>query len=380
MEPRERLRLTLDHQEPDRVPMDLGSSITGLTKKAYIPLKEHLGLTDDPPVLVKPLQTVETPESLLELFEIDTRYVQPHLFPDTLSSSEPAEQQYTDAWGITYQLSSNGYYYDMVDHPFNEGTLSELANYNWPDPSSKDLFAGLEEKARELYETTNYAIIGDPLAPALLEVAGYLRRLDRLLLDTIRNKDFVETLLDNLVEYQKEFFSNYLDSVNEYIQVLMLGDDLGMQDKPMLAPDKYREIVKPRHAELFSFLKKKTDAKIFLHSCGSISPLIDDLIEVGVDIIHPAQPLANNMDSYYLKKKFGDRMCFWGAIDQQEAMPSSLEDVEEEVRKRLDALSSGGGYVLAPGHNIQPDVPPENIVKLFEVGKEYGKYESRCVS
>lgn len=375
MSPRERIVLALNHQEPDRVPMDLGSSITGLTWGTFKALKEYLGIEAETEILVKPLQTVRVPNEFLEEFNIDTRYITPNPRSSTGKgdSTLPGEK-YTDEWGITYKLSSNGYYYDMVKHPFEKGTLDEVENYDWPDPSDHHMFEGLRDEAKDLFENTNYAIVGDPLAPALIELAGYLRRLDRLLMDLVVNKTFAENLLRELLAYQKEFFDNFLKAVGDYIQVVMLGDDLGMQTKPMISPKTYREILKPKHAELFEFIKARTKAKIFLHSDGSISPLINDLVEAGVDILHPAQPLASNMGSEYLKSEFGDKVCFWGVIDQQRAMPGSKSDVHKEVIKRIRALAPGGGYVLAPGHNIQPDVPAENICELYKRGRKYGEY------
>lgn len=371
--PRERLNLALSHEESDRVPIDLGSSITGMTLGAYERLRKYLNIQQKAEIAVKPLQTVKIPEEILEVFEIDTRYLNPRP-RECATIKETSDERYVDEWGIERELSANGYYYDMVDHPFKKGTIKEIENYDWPDPNDPHLFAGSKKEAKDLYENSSYAIIGDPLTPALFEPAWYLRGFDKFLTDLIANRDFAEALLDRLLDYQKAFFNNFLNEVGDFIQVLMLGDDLGTQSGLLISPSIYREIVKPRHAELFAFIKERTKAKLFLHCCGSIAPLIEDLLDVGVDILHPVQPLAADMDSESLKKRFGHRLCFWGGIDIQKALPGTIKEVRSEVKRRIAAFAPEGGYVLAPAHNIQPDVPPENICELYKVGKEVGKY------
>lgn len=373
MTPRERISLALNHEEPDRVPIDLGSSITGITLAAYGRLAKYLGIQKEVEIAVKPLQTVRIPEEVLEVFEIDTRYLNPRSRECT-AIKEVSDGRYVDEWGVERKLSVNGYYYDIVDCPFKKGTIEEIKSYDWPDPNDPHLFKGLKKEAEDLYKNSSYAIIGDPLTPALFEPAWYLRGFDKFLIDLLANRDFAEALLDSLLDYQLAFFNNFLNEVGGFIQVLMLGDDLGTQSGLLISPSVYREIIKPRHTELFTFIKKKTKAKVFLHCCGSIAPLIDDLLDAGVDILHPAQPLAANMDSESLKKRFGHRVCFWGGIDIQKALPGTIKEVRKEVRRRIAAFAPGGGYVLAPGHNIQPDVPPENICELYKTGKEIGGY------
>jgi len=181
-------------------------------------------------------------------------------------------------------------------------------------------------------------------------------------------------LLDTLLEFQLQFFDEFLSRVGGYIQVIMLGDDLGTQRAPLISPELYREIIKPRHKRLFEFIKSRSEAKIFLHSCGAIRPLIPDLIDAGVEILHPLQPLAWGMEHFELKKEYGNKLCFWGGIDIQSALRGSLQEVVFEVERRINALGQGGGYVLAPAHNIQPDVPPENIVEMFDHAIEVGRY------
>jgi len=366
---RERLQLAINKGIPDRVPLDLGSSITGLTLSAAKKLCNLLGLEEILKIIVKPLQLVEPPEEILTRLHIDTRYVRPFS-----SDQESFEEEYIDEWGIHWKLASNGFYYDIVEHPLKEGTLEEINKFNWPEPRKKELFSGLREKCEYLYHHTNYAIVGDPLSPALFEPAWYLRGMENFLVDLIQNREYAERLLDTLLEFKIQFFDEFLRQTGDYIQVIMLGDDLGTQKAPLLSPKMYQEVIKPRHKKLFSFIKSRTEAKIFLHSCGAIEPLIPHLIDAGVEILHPLQPLAQGMDHQKIKEKYGDRLCFWGGVDIQSALPGSKEEIKLEVERRIKLLGKNGGYVLAPAHNIQPDAPPENILTMFDYALKSGQY------
>lgn len=367
MTSRQRVQVAIDRKTPDRVPLDLGGSITGLTRIAAGRLCQFLGIEEKPKVIVKPLQLVEPPEEILERLHIDTRYIRP-----LLPSQEGLEEEYVDEWGVRRKLSSNGFYYDIVDYPLKEGTLQEIERFPWPNPRQRDIFQGLEVKARYLYFCKDYAVVGDPLSPALFEPAWYLRGMENFLTDLVQNRIYAERLLDTLLEFQLQFFDEFLSRVGDYIQVIMLGDDLGTQRAPLLSPRLYQEVIKPRHKRLFAFIKSRTNAKIFLHSCGSIKLFIPDLIDAGVDILHPLQPLARDMDHSELKREYGDKLCFWGGVDIQGALCGSLNDVTLEVKRRMTILGQGGGYVLAPAHNIQPDVPPENVVRMFDHAVEVG--------
>lgn len=369
MTSRERLWIAVNRGIPDRVPLDLGGSVTGLTRAFASRLCEFLEIEQELKVIVKPLQLVEPPEEILVRLNIDTRYVRPVL-PD----QEGLEEEYVDEWGIRRRLSSNGFYYDIVEHPLKEGTLKEIERFQWPEPRKKELFCGLRERCETLYRCTDYAIVGDPLSPALFEPAWYLRGMDNFLVDLIQNRNYAERLLDTLLEFQLQFFDEFLSQVGDYIQVIMLGDDLGTQKAPLLSPKLYREVIKPRHKKLFSFIKSRTSAKVFLHSCGAIRPFIPDLIDAGVEILNPLQPLAQGMEHRIIKKEYGDKLCFWGGIDIQKAILGSVEEVVAEVGQRIGFLGRGGGYILAPAHNIQPDVPPENILALFDCAVEMGRY------
>lgn len=369
MTSRERLQGAIARQIPDRVPLDLGGSITGLTLAFAQKLCHVMGIEEELRVIVKPLQLVEPPEEVLVRLHIDTRYVRP-FFP----GQDGKGAEYVDEWGVRRKLSSNGFYYDIVEHPLREGTLREIECFPWPEPGNGVMFRGLREKAEALYHYTDYALIGDPLVPALFEPAWYLRGMDNFLVDLVQNRMYAERLLDVLLEFQLQFFEQFLSQVGEFIQVIMLGDDLGTQRAPLLSPALYREVIKPRHKKLFAFIKRYTDAKIFLHSCGAIDPLIPDFIDAGVEILHPLQPLAQGMKHARIKAQYGNRLCFWGGIDIQRALLDSEADVIAEAKRCIESLGRGGGYVLSLAHNVQPDVPPENLLTLFDYAVSTGKY------
>jgi uroporphyrinogen decarboxylase len=181
--------------------------------------------------------------------------------------------------------------------------------------------------------------------------------------------------MSKITEIRKQNAEYFLSEVGEYLDVFQLADDLAMQNGPYMSPELYREMIKPHQVELFRFVKELTPAKIYYHSCGSVAGLLDDLIDVGVDILNPVQVSADGMETNQLKQRFGDRLSFWGAIDTTAVLPKgTVDDVQNEVKKRIHDLAPGGGFVLASVHNLQPDIPPENILAMFEAVSQYGRY------
>jgi len=210
---------------------------------------------------------------------------------------------------------------------------------------------------------------------SLFEQAWYLRGYPELLIDFMVNKDFAHALLSKIVAVRKKNAEQYLGEVGQYLDVFQIGDDIATQEGPAMSPELYREMLKPYHAELFQYIKERTSAKLYFHSCGGITPLIDDLIEIGVDALNPIQVSAKGMDTAGLKERFGKRLVFWGAIDSLHALPfGSPEDVRAEVRQRISDLGTGGGYILSGVHNLQPDISPENILAMYDEGMRFGKY------
>lgn len=375
MNSRERVITTLSHKEPDKVPVDLGGYHSSITYTAYDKLIKYLQLDLSPKIYDKIQGITEPDRELMERFGVDIIHIQ--LNPPKKSKIKKlSENSFIDEFGIKWQKPPSSYYYDMIEHPLVNVGIDELNNYKFPDINDLFTVEGLKEKARDYYENTDYAITADPRLPGLFEFGWWLRGLEKFCIDLVNNTEFVEVLLDKTVRLYKEVYEKYLEEVGDYVQIVEIGGDYGMQNGLIMAPKIFRELFKPRMREYVQFIKNKAkNVKIQFHCCGSITSIISDLIEVGVDILNPVQVAAANMDSAKLKKKFGSRICFLGAIDTQEILPHGApSDVKEEVKRRIRDLAPGGGYVLSSVHNIQPEVPPENIVAMYESAKKYGKY------
>jgi len=369
---RERVLAALSHEEPDRVPFDLGGLVTTIQKTPYASLKKYLEIKSDTKVIVR--ENVDPPAELLDRFSIDTRYIRLKPPKNWKFILEP-DNSYVDEWGVRWQKPKGSLYWDPVYSPLKNATLDDLDNYPWPDPDDPGRFEGLKEEAKKLHNTTDFAIVADTVGWGIFEFAWVALRGPGFLTDLIMDKSFATALLDKMTEIYLRLYRNYLDAVGEYIDVIMVMDDLGGQNGPLISLEMYRELIKPIHKRQWKFIKENTDARLFLHSCGSVIQFIPDLIELGVDILNPVQVSAKGMNTSVLKSRFGDKITFWGGIDTQQILPmGSADDVELEVKRRIADLAPGGGYVLTAVHNIQAGVKPENIVAMYDSGLKYGKY------
>ena len=373
MHSRERLLTALRHKEPDRVPIDIGGTPTGIEVEAYDRLKELLRFNGETKTFVR--DHVEIDEPLLERFGVDTRYIRIKP-PKGFHLKIEADNSFLDYWGTRWKKPPSSLYWDMVDYPIKEPTLDALNSYQWPDPDDSGHTEGLQERAKKLYESTDYALVMDMIGFGVFEHAWAMRGIENFLTDLVINQKFAETLLQRIADYQASLWNHVLDEVGDYVQVVITSDDLGTQVGPMVSPEVYRKLIKPAQRKVWQFIKGKTEAFLFLHSCGSIRKLIPDFIELGVDILNPVQAAARDMDPRELKSEFGSDLSFWGGgCDTQGTLAfGTPEDVEEQVKRRISALAPGGGYVFNQVHNIQPQVPPENIVRMFEAALEFGGY------
>jgi len=375
---KERVVMALNHEQPDRNPMDLGGRQTTLSIIAYENLKKLLGLSDLPAnVMAHTWQTSYIDEVVLEKFDIDTRHIRPasrvnESIGEHLSIPE-SDNTFVDEWGVTRQVV--GDYANLISHPLRTATVEDLENFPWPDSADNYDFKAIREPAKKLYEDNEYALVGSLGSPGnIFEQAWYLRGLAEFMKDLIKNKDFIHALMRRILDIRKRNAELYLREVGEFIDVVQLADDLAGQDNLLISPNSYKELVKPYQLELCQYVKSLTKAKVYYHSCGAIEPLLDELIDNGVEILNPVQVSAANMDTQALKKRYGKNLSFWGAIDTFEVLPNGrVEDVETEVKKRIHDLGTGGGYVMGPVHNICADVPPENVVAMYEAGLKQGK-------
>ena len=376
MTSRERLRAALNHKEPDRVPIDLGGIVTGITKVAHKNVRDYLGVKGGEIIIDMIQQLVKPEEELLRRFGVDTRYV--YLTGSRDHDVKDFEMpEYVDEWGVRRrraELHTGGAYYDIVKSPFTGFTLEELKNHTWPDPYVEGRFRDLGVEAKRLHDETEYAVMVNAIG-SVFEFSWYTRGFEQFLMDLILDPDTVCYLMDRMLEFQMGLFDQILDAAGDYVDVVMVGDDIANQNGPTISPELYRKHIKPRQRKLYDLIKSKTGAKLFYHSCGGIRDFIGDLIDMGVDVINPIQVAAAGMDTAALKKEFGRDLSFWGGVDTQSVLPfGTPEDVKAEVRRRIEDLATGGGYVFNSVHNIQSDVPPENVAAMFEAALEYGFY------
>ena len=376
MNHRGRVLTALNHEEPDRVPVDCGGQQTTFMIETYESFKAHLGLNDIPTkIMSHKWQTVFVDEQILERFSIDCRHVRPPMKtePELFESAE-GEKIFIDEWGVKRRVEAG--YANIIGYPLQTATLMDLEKYPWPKPAEILDFSGIKSQAQQLSSKGEYAIVGYMGSPGnLFEQSWYLRGLTEFLMDLIANKDFAHALLSTILEIRKQNAALFLKEVGQYLDVFQLADDLAMQNMTLMSPELYREMIKPYQIELFQCVKELTPAKIYYHSCGAVTMFLDDLIDLGVDILNPVQVSAEGMETDQLKKRFGKKLTFWGAIDTASTLPNgSVKDVQNEVRKRISDLSPGGGYILAPVHNLQPDIPPENIIAMYEEALRFGKY------
>ncbi len=402
MNHRERVLTALRHAEPDRIPIDLGSTgDSNILAQPYVALRQYLGLGSGTLRLCNVMsQCVFVEEDVRRSIGVDATgvYFQPRewraaplkdgstaLVPAlwTPQAREDGSEVRVNASGIvTHRRPADGYYFDNVHSALaNITTVQELEQYrdqieNYDRPSYLDQsFKELEPLAKDMYENTDYAIVGY-FGGHIFAAALQLRGWENFMLDLITESPIAEALLDMLAEAHIRHMQSFADTVGKYVHVVHVEDDLGMQDRPLVSPALYRKMVKPYHQKLYSHIRKSCNAHLMLHSDGSIYALIPDLIEIGVDILNPVQYSAKDMDTKRLKQEFGSQISFWGGgCDTQEILPNSTPaQVEDEVKRRIDDLAPGGGFVFCQVHNVQPHVLPENLIAMYDAVHKYGNY------
>lgn len=377
-----RVKLSLAHQEPDRVPCDLGAvAITGITLPAYRNLSSHLGLPGDAPVeRIRP-QLVRVDEKMLDRFEIDTRGIFAEEGQDPggeIDRGEDGTQRYEDRFGTTWKMPPNNPYFDIEQTMLEREGEKEVDEYGWPSPRDLVKESNLKGQVKNLDHEEYFIIMANTPTLGIFAPIPRLIGYNKFFKEVGRNPEYVCGFMDKLVELELEFFDAVLEEVGSYIDCLVEFDDLGGQNGPLISPEIYRKYVKPRHRKLFSSLQDKVgpSTPILFHSDGSVYEFIPDLIELGVDILNPVQYTAKGMELGRLKKEFGSNLSFWGAgANAQDTLPyGDPDEVEDEVKRTIDELAPGGGFVFSSIHNIQPEVPAENIVRMYDTAREYGRY------
>ena len=382
MTSRQRMLKSLNHQEPDRVPIDLGGNQTGIHKFAYQALLEHLGMEDELEIMDAVQQLARPSEAVLERLHVDTRYVAAGAASgfqgDIVIHQRDGRTWHdlVDEFGIRWSMPDDQpLYMDITHHPLRHAAIDDVGNYPFPKGDDPGRFEGLRERALAIRNETPYAVVSG-ISGVVYEICWYMRGLEQWFMDMVTQPEFCEALLDQTLKFWMDWFRLFLDEVADVVDVIMIGDDLTGQQGPLFRPDFYRGVVKPRHKRLVQYIRSRTEAKIWYHTCGSCAGYIPDLLDNGIHALNPVQISAAAMEPADLKTRFGDRLVFWGgSIDAQHVLPyASPETVREHVRRHLEIWKPGGGYVFNSVHNIQAGVPAENILALYDAAYDYGFY------
>jgi uroporphyrinogen decarboxylase len=377
----QRVRRALNHEEADYVPFDLGG--TGLSTihvTAYQKLRHYLDLPAvEPHIAFIAEQLARVDEDLAERLHTDVRPV----IPGTAAGfhyamrDEGAYEAYTDEWGIGWRKPKDGgFYFDMYRNPLaNANSLDEMRAYPFPDPLDDGRFVNLRSQVETAISKGKAVALSGPCA-GIAEIYSWLRGFEQYYIDLALNQTFVAYMLDRLVEYKSAFWERALKEIGDLVDVVVEADDLGGQTSPLMSPKTYRSLIQPRHKQLFSFIKAQAPVKLFYHTCGAVRVLIPDLIDAGIDILNPVQISSPGMELGELKKNFGRDLVFWGGgVDTQRVLGTATpQQIREHVKQNIEALAPGGGFVFSAVHDIQPNVPPENIIAMWEAWQTYGAY------
>lgn len=371
---------TLQHQQPDNLLLDLGGNpLSSMEGQSMHKLLEFLGFeaaeADNAALSFGRVRRLD--ERLLKYFDIDTRSVGTILTPAKSLYKKISENEYIDEWGIRRVFT--GMYWDIVDYPLKNATSADLKRYPWPDPQSLDPeeIAGYAAAAQRLYQETDYLICAEHPVYGIFELGCWMCGFDDFLLKMAMDPDFIHAFFQIVLQYQKEIIAIYYGALGRFIHYTSSGDDFATQTSLFVSPPMFQELIKPYLKERIDYTRKYTGAAFLHHSCGSVFPIVPDLIDCGVDILNPIQPLAKNMEPQKLKENYGQQIVFHGGIDTQSILPfGTRETIEKTVKETIDILNRDGGYIFAAAHNIQEDVPPQNLVYMFEAARKYGKKAS----
>lgn len=410
---RERIIAAIEHRETDQIPVDLGATpSSGISAIGYKNLKKYLGITTGRTFVYDVVQQLAQPEEdILDRFKIDVLDV-----GRTFNTGDDdwrelsltqGDSAYYPKWfnplkqddgtwfvfdregELIAKMPEGATFFDQACFPWQDGypadfkglpeamnkvLWSNLVHSPWDNAGAPDFWEKLRSNCKELRERSDRALM-IVYGCNLFEWGTFLRKIDNFLMDLVLEPAKVEALLDALMECHLVSLAKVCDSVGDIVDIIRFGDDLGMDSGPFMSPDTYRQLFKPRHTILCDYVKKNSGMKTFLHSCGSIYRLLPDLIEAGYDVINPVQTNSADMDPMTLKKEFGNDICFWGGGADTRNILNRVtpHEVKRHVKERLDIFAPGGGFVFNTVHNIMPDVPPENVVAMFEAIEEFNR-------
>lgn len=383
----ERVKLALEHKEADKIPFDVGGSVlTGMNVHCYKNLREYLGMPKKEIQILDTMQQLaRIDDDMLERLKVDVACVDPEPPSEKGLAKDPVLQgeyyKMSDEWGIEWDMPVvGGHYYDMVKRPLEDAsTIEDIQKFPWPNPIDTARFATLKQRADKFVHDEKKAFILGRQYAGIWETALWMSGFEKFFIDMILNKEYSHKLMEKITELKMQYWEKALETVGDNVLIVSEADDLATQNSLLCSEELYKEMVHPYHKKLFRFIKEKAKKKvyIFYHSCGALKPLIPYLIEEGVDVLNPVQVNAADMDTKILKREFGKDITFWGGgVDTQHILPNgTVQEVKDEVKRRIENLAPGGGFVFAGVHNIQSDVPPENFMAMWETLQEYGIYK-----
>lgn len=374
--PRLRVKTALDHGEPDRVPLALGGGPYGLVDDLYLRLVRHLDLGEPVPPFRTGHSISYMDDRLLERLGTDLRYCWPGLLPNSPVHPGEDENTFHDSYGQVWKRALPYYY-------AGEGILKDATRIDdidsrvrWPDLADPRWTQGVAKRARLLHEETDYFVVMRMVAShGPFQTACDLRGTESFLMDMGLNPEFAQALLDRITAAIEGLLGLAMQAGGKYFDMVELpGDDYAGNTNTLISPGMFRKFIRPCIERQVKVIQEHNPAaKIMLHSDGAIAKLLPDIISLGVDVIHPLEPLPA-MDLAAIKEQYGAQVSFLGGIDISHAMPGTREQVIEETKLRISQLASGGGYIVAPSNHLQADVPAENVVTLFNTARQFGKY------
>ena len=385
MTSRDRVLTVLNHEEPDRVPIVIGvSNATGIKMQPYQRIKRIIGVKAPDKFLYQwpELGTAEVDEATMVRLHSDVRGVldlEPAATRRRNQNRRPHDDC-IDSWGSGQLEVTPGYWFPGIHPLIDATTVEELENYPyWPDMNDPSRVAHVADDARRLAAQNEYAIMATPWLLFPFERAHAMQGMEAFLLNMAMYPDFARALLEKIAGYCKVLMGRFLNELGDNVDIIKIGDDLGTQESLMISPQMYRDLLMPIHADFIDFIKARTSAKIFFHSCGDVFPLIEDFIDIGVDILNPIQTSSGKMSNLAaLKKRFGRNIVFCGGIDSHRVLPyGSVEEVRQEVHRVIDLLGAGGGTMIGAVHTVMDDVPPENVLAMVDAVEEFGHYPLR---
>lgn len=369
--PRQRFARILAHQEADRIPLDLaGTSLSAIDAQVTAGLRDLLGFAEEER---NPQEAYD--ERILQYLNIDFRRVGALIAAgDQPLAGNPRRS--VDMWGI--ERAWTGQYWDIVRPPLRGASRADLFSYPWPDPPK--ILAGIDlepmrKEAKRLWQETEHVVVAEHPVYGVFELGCWMCGFDDFLERTAADRDFVRSFFDIVLDLQKQFIQPYYEALGDFIHLTTSGDDFGMQTGTLISPRTFRGLVMPYYQERIRFTRQFTRAHYWHHSCGSVHAILPDLIACGVEILNPIQPGAFRMEPERLKADFGAQLTFHGGFDTQNVLPfGSVSQIEAEVDRVMGALKPGGGYIFSAAHNIQADVPAQNVLTMYARALKSGAY------